>query len=116
MAANTYRGSCHCGKVSYEVTLDLDAPVITCNCSICQRTGTMLSFVPIDRFKLHTGEDAVTDYQFGRKNIHHYFCATCGVRSFARGSMPDGSPIAAINVRCLENVELHDLKVQQFDG
>ena len=40
----TYEGSCHCGKVRYTVETDL-ARVIECNCSICRRTGTLLTFV-----------------------------------------------------------------------
>jgi hypothetical protein len=115
--ANTHHlGSCHCGKVTYEVDLDLDKPVVTCNCSICKRSGSMLAFVPAAQFTLKSGEDALTDYQFGRKSIHHLFCATCGIKSFARGQMPDGSPIAAVNVRCVEGVDLARLKVQEYDG
>jgi len=56
-----------------------------CNCSICSRTGALLSFVPASAFTLEKGDDSLTDYQFKRKNIHHLFCKVCGVRSFARG-------------------------------
>lgn len=111
-----YAGSCHCGRVRYRVSLDLSAPAIACNCSICSRTGTLLTFVPADKFVLESGEEALTDYQFNRKIIHHLFCSTCGVRSFARGQMPDGSPMVAINARCLEGVEPEQLKVQSYDG
>jgi hypothetical protein len=111
-----HHGSCHCGQVQYDVKLDLSKPVITCNCSICQRSGTLLAFVPADSFTLRSGEEAVTDYQFGRMSIHHLFCSRCGVRSFARGKRPDGAPMVAVNVRCLEGVELDQLTVKQFDG
>jgi hypothetical protein len=113
--AKTYTGGCHCGAVRYEVRMKLQG-VIICNCSICSKTGTMLAFVPASEFALKAGEDALTDYQFGKKNIHHLFCRRCGVRSFARGRMPDGSPIAAINVRCLDGVDLASVSVQQYDG
>jgi hypothetical protein len=111
-----HHGSCHCGQVQFDVEIDLDQPVATCNCSICQRSGTMLSFVPADSFKLVAGEEALTDYQFGRKQIHHTFCSRCGIRAFARGQMPDGTPMVAINVRCLEDVELDKVPVTRFDG
>ncbi len=112
----SYRGSCHCGQVSFEVEIDLAKPAMTCNCSICSRTGTMLSFVPPDRFRLRSGEEALTDYQFGKQRIHHLFCSRCGVRSFARGAMPDGTPMVAVNVRCLEGVDLDQVPVRRFDG
>ena len=111
----TYTGGCHCAAVRYEVRMRLDG-AITCNCSICTKTGTMLAFVPASELELRSGADALTDYQFGKKSIHHLFCSRCGVRSFGRGTMPDGTPIAAVNVRCLDGVELAGIPVQQFDG
>ena len=111
----TYHGSCHCGDVRYDVTLDL-GEVVECNCSICSRTGTMLAFTGESQFDLKAGEDHLTDYQFAAKKIHHLFCERCGIRSFARGKGPDGKPMVAINVRCLEGVDLDELKVQRVDG
>src|ERR1700753_489673 len=83
MPQATYQGSCHCGNVRYSVDADLSGEMLTCNCSICQRTGSALAFVPAPQFKLERGDDALTDYQFGKKRIHHLFCKTCGIRSFA---------------------------------
>jgi len=110
-----HQGGCHCGAVRYRVDIDLTKPVIQCNCSICSRTGTLLSFVPAGSFTLERGEDCLTDYQFGKKNIHHLFCKVCGVRSFARGQGPAG-PMAAINTRCLDDFDLARLEVRNFDG
>ncbi|WP_298728679.1 GFA family protein [uncultured Ferrovibrio sp.] len=114
--AKTYQGSCHCGAVRYEVTLSLDQPVVSCNCSICRRKGTLLSFVPAEAFKLLAGKDAVTDYQFNTRNIHHLFCATCGVTSFATGTAPNGARMVAINMRCLDDVDLKALTITEYDG
>ena len=111
----TYRGGCHCGSVRFEVQTDL-AGVIACNCSICSRVGSILAFVPVDRFQQLAGENAQTDYQFNTKNIHHLFCSTCGVRSFAQGTGPDGQPMVAINVRSLDGVDLDALQVTKVDG
>jgi hypothetical protein len=111
----TYTGGCHCGAVRYRVTAKLDG-VLTCNCSICSKTGTMLTFVPAAQLELLSGADALTDYQFGKKTIHHLFCSRCGVRSFARGKLPDGTEMAAVNVRCLDDVDLAALPVRQHDG
>ena len=115
MGVTTHRGGGHCGAVRYTVDIDLEHPVIACNCSICGRTGTLLSFVAPNSFKLEKGEENLTDYQFSKKVIHHLFCKTCGVRSFARGQGPQG-PMVAINTRCLDDVELERLKVQNFNG
>ena len=115
MSVSAHRGSCHCGAVRYRVEIDLSQPVMQCNCSICSRTGTLLSFVPANAFTLEKGEDSLTDYQFNKKHIHHLFCRVCGVRSFARGQGPNG-PMVAINTRCLEDVDAATLPLQRFDG
>jgi hypothetical protein len=109
-----HRGGCHCGNVRYEVELEL-GDVVECNCSICSKTGTLLAFTGADRFELLSGDDGLTDYQFAKKQIHHLFCKRCGIRSFARGTGPNG-PMVAINVRCLEGVDLLALQRKAFDG
>ena len=90
----SYTSSCHCGAVRYTVTLDLDQPSITCNCSICGRSGTLLLFTSMDAFKLDSGEDNLTSYKFNQKHIDHVFCKTCGIKSFAKGVGRDGTPMA----------------------
>jgi hypothetical protein len=110
------RGSCHCGAVTFEVDVALDQ-LATCNCSICGRGGAIMAFVPAEKLKRLGGEDKLTDYQFGKKNIHHTFCSVCGIRPYAMGAGPDGKASAMINVRCLEGVDVHALKIaHQYDG
>jgi hypothetical protein len=78
--------------------------------------GFVLAFSPRDDFHLKSGEQALTEYLFNKKAIRHLFCSTCGVESFAYGKMPDGSPIVAINVNCLDDVDPRSLKSQHVDG
>lgn len=113
---NTFEGGCHCGAVRYQVSgLDLSS-TITCNCSRCAKLGSVLSFVPIESFNLISGEDKLTDYQFNKKVIHHLFCNICGVQSFSRAVGPDGVATVAVNVRCLDDVDIDSLSPQKFDG
>lgn len=113
--AKIFTGGCHCGAVRFEVTTSLD-PVIACNCSICQKRGALWTYVAPDAFKLLSGEDAMSDYQFNKRIIHHLFCTTCGVASFARGRGADGEEGVAINVRCLDGIEIDGLKLTPFNG
>lgn len=89
---------------------------MSCNCSICSKRGSLLAFAPADRFLLVSGEDRLSDYQFNKKVIHHLFCRNCGVQPFARGTAPDGAEMVAINVRCLDGVDIPALPVTPFDG
>jgi hypothetical protein len=115
MPLKNYTGGCHCGQVRYETTADL-AEVISCNCSICSKRGLLLTFVKPERFALRSGAEMLNDYQFNQRVIHHVFCPVCGVESFARGKSPDGSEMIAVNVRCLDDINIAALKPTPFDG
>jgi len=108
-------GGCHCGRVRYEAASDL-TQVVVCNCSICIKRGAMWAFVKAPQFKLVQGQDALTDYQFGKKNIHHLFCKSCGIGAFSRGLAPNGEETFAINVNCLDDIDVAKLKPTPFDG
>lgn len=110
-----YNGSCHCGAVSYEAAVDLSSTMV-CNCSICNRAGSILTFVPESDFVLKSGEDSLTDYLFNKNHIHHLFCKTCGVKSFAKGAGKDGAVTYAVNVRCLDGVDVNSLDPKHVDG
>jgi hypothetical protein len=115
MALTTHKGSCHCGAVRYSVSLDTTQQAIECNCSMCGRSGSLLLFTTPENFTLEQGEDNLTDYQFNKHVIHHLFCKTCGIKPFAHGVGPKG-PTVAINLRCLDDVEVFTQPRHQFDG
>jgi hypothetical protein len=110
-----YTGSCHCGKVAFEVEGEI-GPVIECNCSICSRKGSLLWFVPRESVRFTTPEGDASEYLFNKHHIHHRFCPACGIHPYAVGKNAKGGDMAAINVRCLEGVDLSKLTVKPFDG
>jgi hypothetical protein len=65
---------------------------------------------------MKSGEGELADYQFGKKNTHHFFCKTCGVRSFSRGKGQDGKEWLAVNMRCFAGIDPTALPVETFDG
>ena len=112
-----YRGSCHCGKVAYEV--DVEGGIqeaMSCNCSMCARRGSLLAFTPRGQFTLLRGAPDLTTYTFNKHAIQHRFCKHCGIQSFAWGRDPRGNEMAAINVRCLEDFRFETLPVKHVDG
>ena len=111
----SHQGSCHCGQIRFEVQGEFDK-VMECNCSHCSRKGYLLWFVPRGQFTLQTPESALATYTFNRHAIRHHFCPTCGCAPFAFGAMPDGSPTVAVNVRCLEEIDLANLKREFVNG
>lgn len=110
-----HQGGCHCGRIAFEVEGDL-TQVMECNCSHCSRKGYMLWFVPREQLRLTTPEGDLATYTFNKHVIKHHFCPTCGCAPFGFGVAPSGAATAAVNVRCLEGVDLAALKVMPFDG
>lgn len=111
----TYTGSCHCGQIAFEVEGKIEG-VMACNCSICQRKGALLWFVPRENLQLKTRAEDMSTYTFNKHVIKHHFCPVCGIAPFGEGVGPDGKAMAAVNVRCLEKVEPESFPVQHFDG
>ncbi len=111
----THTGSCHCGQVAFEVDGEIESG-LACNCSICQRKGSLLWFVPRSALRFTRGEDTLADYTFNKHAIRHRFCPTCGIHPLGEGSDPKGNAVAAINLRCIENIDLNAVPVQHFDG
>ena len=110
-----HTGSCHCGAVAFRVEGDFGR-VIECNCSHCSRKGLLLGFVPREALHVDRGEATMTEYRFNKHVISHLFCATCGCQPFGLGTSPDGTPTAAINVRCLDDVALDAIERVAYDG
>jgi hypothetical protein len=110
-----HKGGCHCGKIAYEVDGEI-TEVTECNCSICASRGYLLAFLPADKLRLRTPESEMRYYTFNTHKIRHYFCPNCGSAPFGMGQDGKGNPMAAVNVRCLEGVDLKALKINSFDG
>jgi len=117
----TYRGSCHCGRVRFEVDLELDH-VRLCDCSICRRRGALIHRVEAERLRMLTPLSELTLYQWHTRTAEDWFCPTCGILPFRRPRQRTAEEIAAghpdftgwgINVRCLEGVDLDAIPVRR---
>jgi len=109
----TYDGSCHCGRVRFRVSADLDE-VVLCNCSICTKKGFLHVIVPPAQFELLSGAADLAVYTFNTGIAKHQFCRHCGVHPFY---VPRSDPDKIdVNVRCLEGVDVAALRVRAFDG
>ena len=110
-----HQGSCHCGRVKFEVEGELTG-ALACNCSICSRRGSLLWFVPRDKLRVDTAEKDIATYTFNKHGIKHRFCPVCGIHPYGEGKDPKGNQMAAINIRCLEGIDLDTVPVEHFDG
>ena len=109
----TYEGGCHCGKVRFRVTADLDR-VSECDCSMCAKKGYLHVIVTLEQFELLSGENDLATYEFNTRVAKHHFCLHCGIHSFY---VPRSDPDKIdVNVRCLDGVDVDTLHVTRFDG
>jgi hypothetical protein len=115
-----YRGSCHCGAIRFEASIDLAPPAerdtpklpgvwwtstFRCNCSYCKKTRYWKGFVSSKDFGWTSGKDASGNYQFGARQIEHFFCKTCGTQTFARAAFDElGGEFYCVNIACLDDV------------
>lgn len=85
----TYRGSCHCGAVTFEAELDLTRDPYRGNCSTCRRTRFWPAIAGPEGLRLLSGASELTQYLFNSRKDVRYFCRHCGVRRRYSGH---GSP------------------------
>ena len=86
---------------------------ISCNCSICTKTGNLHLIVPRSKFKLIKGENNLSTYTFDTGEDKHLFCRICGIKSFyIPRTNPDG---ISVNPSCLKP-QPKELIIEKFDG
>lgn len=113
MSQKKYYGSCSCGKVRFEVELDIDLGTFKCNCTICWKGRFWGAGVKPETFHILSGKDDLTVY--GNQRLHH-FCKHCGIKIFGRGA--DGVRIV-VNLAALDDLDLKELScapVRFVDG
>ncbi|KAK5634554.1 hypothetical protein RRF57_010267 [Xylaria bambusicola] len=131
-----YTGSCHCGAVTLAVKsqpLDKDAKgLIECNCSICARYGTPWTY-PLREQVVIEGKENMGQYLFNKKIARKNFCKICGVvvssdtveatdeqvaqmSELSRGWYNRAKLTIAIGLRCINGLDVQELKPDRMDG
>jgi len=108
-----YRGSCHCGAVTFEIETDFPE-LTTCDCSICRRKNALMVKVHENQFRLLSGAESLTEYRFHTMIARHFFCKTCGIYPFHRKRVTP--EYVGINVYCLDDFDPSGIAVRQTIG
>jgi hypothetical protein len=96
------------------VTAPAEITVSDCNCSICRKSGYLHLTITKEQFRLISGEDSLTTYQWNTGTAKHMFCKVCGVKSFyVPRSHPDGY---SVNARCFDDGTVETLSIEPFNG
>jgi hypothetical protein len=112
----TYKGSCHCGAVAFEVDLDLGAGTTRCNCTYCSKVGWWGCLVKPAAFRLLKGAESLS--KLGKNaSADRPHCKVCGIQPFGHGDVPEiGGEYYSVNVRCLDGVDLTGVPVKYLNG
>lgn len=72
--------------------------------------------LPTDKVDVSVQENTLATYQFNKHVIDHHFCKFCGIHPYATGIDPQGNQMYAINIMCIEDLDLESIKINHFDG
>jgi hypothetical protein len=112
-----YTGSCHCGAVKFEATMDLSKGGSKCNCTICTKVAKLGFIVKPEAFEILSGEGELSSYEWGTKSGKHLFCKHCGVHPFGRGYIEQiGGAYVSINLNCIDGLDPTLVTTGYFDG
>ncbi|MTB63768.1 GFA family protein [Streptococcus sp. zg-86] len=112
------KGSCLCGKVTYEVT-ELISPIVFCHCSFCRKASSTAfsanALVDLASFQLLSGQEALVIYESSPRKIRHY-CKQCHSQLYhTKADMPGQLTLKLGTIdRCdqdlgkLERKHIHD--------
>lgn len=107
------QGWCHCGAVRFEFLL-ASLKGVSCNCSYCVRKAALHHRVPAKHFRLLSGAERLSSYQFGTGRAHHLFCKTCGIHTHCH---PRSAPEQVnVNLHCVDAVQDARVEVSLHDG
>ena len=116
LGAQRHTGGCHCGAVRYEVTVDASRGG-RCNCPICNKINQLGGMVKPDAFKLVTGGEIISLYEWGGQTSRRSFCKQCGVHCFGSGHLKElGGDFVSVNLNTLDGIDPDRMSVSYWEG
>jgi hypothetical protein len=120
MTTKTYRGSCHCGAITYEAEIDLAQGTSKCNCTFCAKARAWKTFVQPSSFRLLSGAGKAQGYHKHPQAPLKYFCTECGMWTHELGSADYmGGDFVGVFIATLDDVDPAELvaaPVRYSDG
>jgi len=113
---NAYKGTCHCGAISFEFERDEITNGLRCNCSICVRKGAVMSafVIPPDELHIEAEAGSLGTYEFGTNTAKHFFCRKCGIYPFHQTLRKPGH--YRVNLGCIDDIDINSISIDVFDG
>ena len=107
----TYSGSCHCGGIAFEATIDFSEGTSRCNCTFCRKTRNWTAATTPEHFRITQGDKLIRKYDAtDQGSNYHCFCSICGVRLFSEGDIPElGGAYVTVAISALDDASIEEL-------
>lgn len=119
----TIKGSCHCGKINFEINGEIPNELTRCTCSFCSKRGALVAYYQPDQFQTSTTDEDDGIYRWDTKLVTHHFCELCGISIYSDSPAfePDGSwdkktRRIGVNARLFDNFDAASAPVAVLDG
>ncbi|WP_164115306.1 GFA family protein [Sphingorhabdus sp. Alg239-R122] len=107
-------GTCHCGAVAISVP-SLPEKLVSCNCSICSRTGWLGAYYHPNDVTVDAKNDGMAGYVQGDRAITFWRCRHCGnATHWTALTAPEDR--MGVNVRIFDRKLWQDVPLEQVDG
>ena len=110
----SYKGSCHCGNVQFEVFKKPDW-LISCNCSLCTRLGNLWAHADSTEVKFDCTPESTNAYIWGNKSIAIHTCKKCGCTTHWTSLTNDITNVG-LNFRMCTEHDISVFTVRNLDG
>ncbi len=113
--AKKHPGSCHCGAVTFEATIDASKGS-RCNCTVCTKLNPLGAITKPELVTVTKGQSELSS--FGRTPAGtRFFCKHCGVYLYSKGHLAEiGGDYASVNLQALDDIDPAQVTTRYWDG
>ena len=117
------RGSCHCGRSTFEIDGEIPQALTRCTCSFCAKRGALYAYYSPEQFRLTSPKDNLATYRWNSNLVAHHFCPICGNATFSdspafelNGNWDGKTRRIGINARLFDGFDAAEAPVTVIDG
>lgn len=119
----TIKGSCHCGKINFEINGEIPEELTRCTCSFCSKRGALYAYYQPSQFSFRTLPEGGGIYRWNTKLVEHHFCKYCGIPTFSDspafeldGTWDKKTRRIGVNARLFDDFDAASAPVCVIDG
>jgi hypothetical protein len=119
----TIKGSCHCGRISFEIDGDIPDRLTRCTCSFCSKRGALYAHYQPEQCQVSVSAESDGIYRWNTKLVEHHFCSNCGIPTFSDspafegdGSWDKKTRRIGVNARLFDDFDAASAPISVIDG